>query len=217
MSICQQLIQNAKPHWQAYTEHDFVLQLASGKLDKACFQHYLKQDYLYLFQYNRALALSLFKADNFAQMEGAHHAIGTLLKEIQLHIGFCQQWGIEEQELFQTPESPACVAYTRYVLDCGINGSLADLYAAIAPCAIGYAEIARNIVQQQLSPADNPYQDWINAYAAEDFQTAVAQMGDMLDSLCRDLTAKQLAKVQHIFTTATRMEVAFWQMGLDRS
>lgn len=217
MTITQHLIEQAQPHWLAYTQHPFVLQLARGELPKASFQHYLKQDYLYLFQYNRALALSLFKSDNFAQMQQANHAISILLQEIQLHIGFCRQWGIAEEELLQTPESPACVAYTRYVLDCGINGSLADLYAAIAPCALGYAEIARWIAEQKLSPPNNPYQDWIDNYAAADFQQAAAQLGELLNQLCRDLTAKQRAKVQQIFTTATRMEVAFWQMGLDLS
>lgn len=217
MSVVQQLIKNAAPHWQDYIQHAFVRQLATGTLKPEQFQHYLKQDYLYLFHYNRALALTLFKAEDFAQMAQANQAISTLLQEIQLHIAFCQQWGISEAELAQTPESPACVAYTRYVLDCGMNGSLADLYAAIAPCAIGYAEIARWIVEQQLSPADNPYQAWIDAYAADDFQQSAVQLAALLDSLCRDLNPKQLAKVQQIFTTATRMERAFWQMGLDRT
>ncbi|MGR3807465.1 thiaminase II [Pasteurella testudinis] len=217
MSICQQLIENAQPYWQAYTEHDFVRRLADGTLEKRCFQHYLKQDYLYLFQYNRALALALFKAENFTQMEAAHQSISTILAESKLHIQFCKSWGIEETELLQTPESAACVAYTRYVLDCGINGSLADLYAAIAPCALGYAEIARWIVKQQLSPPNNPYQDWIDTYAAADFQQAATQLGELLNTLCADLTAKQRTKVQQIFTTATRMEIAFWQMGLDLS
>ncbi|KGQ71401.1 thiaminase II [Chelonobacter oris] len=217
MSICRRLIANAEPYWSAYTRHEFVLQLTTGKLSKVRFQHYLKQDYLYLFQYNRALALTLFKAENFAQMAQANQAIATLLQEIQLHVNFCKQWGISPTALQQTPESSACVAYTRYVLDCGINGSLADLYAAIAPCALGYAEIARSIVEQRLSPVDNPYQAWIDTYAAADFQQAAAQVGELLDTLCADLNAKQLAKVQQIFTTATRMEIAFWQMGLDLS
>ena len=28
---------------------------------------------------------------------------------------------------------------------------------------------------------------------------------------------KQMEKIQDIFTTATRMEISFWQMGLDLS
>ncbi len=217
MSFTQQLIQQAQPHWDAYVNHDFVQQLEQGTLPLVNFQHYLKQDYLYLLQYNRAFALAIYKADNFKQMELAHQSVTALLHEIQLHIGFCKEWGIDEKQLLNTPESAACVAYTRYVLDCGMTGGLAELYAAIMPCAIGYAEIGRTLAQRGLSPANNPYQIWIDTYASEEFQQASQALADNLDLLCQDISSAQRQKLQQIFTTATRMEVAFWQMGLDLS
>lgn len=217
MSTTQQLINNAGQYWQEYVHHTFVQQLANGTLPKACFQHYLKQDYLFLFQYNRALSLGIYKAENFAQMKTAHGAIGALLHEIQLHIQFCENWGIDEKTLFSTEESAACVAYTRYVLDAGMTGGLAELYTAIAPCAIGYAVIAKHIVESGVSPKNNPYQAWIDAYSGEEFQTAAQNAIEALDALCAGLTDTQLAKLQQIFNTATRMESAFWQMGLDLS
>ena len=76
--MINQLIQQAQPYWKQYVEHEFVQQLAKGTLPKACFQHYLKQDYIYLFHYSRAFALGVFKARNFA--------------EIQLHLDYCRQW-----------------------------------------------------------------------------------------------------------------------------
>ena len=60
--MINQLIQQAQPYWKQYVEHEFVQQLAKGTLPKACFQHYLKQDYIYLFHYSRAFALGVFKA-----------------------------------------------------------------------------------------------------------------------------------------------------------
>ena len=47
--MINQLIQQAQPYWKQYVEHEFVQQLAKGTLPKACFQHYLKQDYIYPF------------------------------------------------------------------------------------------------------------------------------------------------------------------------
>lgn len=217
MSITQKLIKNAQPYWENYIEHPFVQQLENGTLPLMNFQHYLKQDYLYLLHYNRAFALAIYKADNFTQMEIAHQSVAALLYEIQLHIGFCKEWGIDEKTLLATPESAACVAYTRYVLDCGMVGGLPELYAAIAPCAIGYAEIGRNLATRGRSPAENPYQVWIEMYASADFQHATQALADNLDLLCQGLDEARLAKIQQIFNTATRMEVAFWQMGLDLS
>ena len=77
--MINQLIQQAQPYWKQYVEHEFVQQLAKGTLPKACFQHYLKQDYIYLFHYSRAFALGVFKARNFAEMamprKNARHSL----------------------------------------------------------------------------------------------------------------------------------------------
>ncbi|MFY1026769.1 thiaminase II [Actinobacillus seminis] len=213
MSVINRLIQQANLQWETYIEHPFVIQLAQGTLAKSCFQHYLKQDYLYLFQYSRALSLGIFKADNFNQIRAAHRANTALLSEIELHIDFCRQWGISVEELTGLPESPACVAYTRYVLDCGIKGGLSELYAALAPCMLGYAEIGRRLSSRE-AVESNPYQAWIDIYAGDKFQQAAQEFATMFETLCVDLTEQQLANLERIFTTATRMEIAFWEMGL---
>lgn len=215
MSMVQQLIEAAKTDWEAYIYHPFVNRLADGTLPESCFQHYLKQDYLYLFHYSRALSLGIFKADNFEHIQYAHQANDLLLKEIQLHIAFCRQWGISEQALMNEAESPACVAYTRYVLDCGVKGGLAELYTALAPCMLGYAAIGKRLAG--ITTAHNPYQAWIDTYAGEDFQQAAADFARRLDSFCAELSDTRRRQLQTVFSTATRMEAAFWQMGLDLS
>ncbi|AOF52138.1 thiaminase II [Rodentibacter caecimuris] len=212
-----QLIERAQPHWQHYIEHQFVRQLAQGTLAKRCFQHYLKQDYRYLFHYSRAFALGIFKAKNFAEMAVPRKTLDILSQEIQLHINYCKQWGISEQEMINTPESPACVAYTRYLLDVGMTGGLAELYAAITPCAVGYAQAAYYITTHYPRLPNNPYQSWIDVYSSADFQQAAAETADFLTSLCQSLNPTQFTHIQNIFTTATRMEINFWQMGLDLS
>lgn len=42
----------------------------------------------------------------------------------------------------ELPEARATLAYTRYVLDTGNRGDLLDLHVALAPCLVGYGEIA---------------------------------------------------------------------------
>lgn len=154
MPIIQQLIETAKNDWLDYVEHPFVQQVADGTLPKACFQHYLKQDYRFLFQYSRAISLGIYKAERFDDIHFAQQMNAGLLSEIQLHIDYCKQWGIAETELFATEESPACVAYTRYVLDCGLKGGLAELYTTLAPCAMGMRRLlaAFSHVPSQIIP-----------------------------------------------------------------
>ena len=213
--MINQLIQQAQPYWKQYIEHEFVQQLAKGTLPKACFQHYLKQDYIYLFHYSRAFALGVFKARNFAEMDMPRKTLNILCQEIQLHLDYCRQWEISEQEIFKTPESAACISYTRYLLDCGMTGGLPELYAAVTPCALGYAQVARYITENYPKLPSNPYQAWIDAYSAPEYQQAAQETVDFLTALCEPLNNSQLANIQQIFTTATRMEIEFWQMGLD--
>lgn len=211
------LIKQAQPYWQQYIEHPFVRQLAQGTLPKSCFQHYLKQDYLYLFHYSRAFALGVFKAKNFAEMNVPRKTLEILQQEVQLHLDYCKTWGLTEDEIFNTQESAACIAYTRYLLDCGIKGGLAELYAAITPCSVGYAQIGRYIVENFPRLTNNPYQSWIETYASTDFQQAAMETADFLTLQCQGFNENEIAHIQHIFTTATRMEINFWQMGLDLS
>ena len=213
--MINQLIQQAQPYWKQYVEHEFVQQLAKGTLPKACFQHYLKQDYLYLFHYSRAFALGVFKARNFAEMDMPRKTLDILCQEIQLHLNYCQQWEISEQEIFQTLESAACISYTRYLLDCGMTGGLPELYAAVTPCALGYAQVARYITENYPKRPSNTYQAWIDVYSAPEYQQAAQETVDFLTVLCEPLNDSQLTNIQQIFTTATRMEIEFWQMGLD--
>ena len=99
--MINQLIQQAQPYWKQYVEHEFVQQLAKGTLPKACFQHYLKQDYIYLFHYSRAFALGVFKARNFAEMAMPRKTLDILCQEIQLHLNYCRQWEISELEIVE--------------------------------------------------------------------------------------------------------------------
>ncbi|MCW8347532.1 thiaminase II [Vibrio sp. ZSDZ65] len=205
--------------WQAYTQHDFVQQLASGTLHPTAYLHYLKQDFLFLKQYARAYALAIYKAKTLAQMREAVPSVLALLNsEIAHHVTYCNQWGISESDMEAEQEDFGTVAYTRYVLDAGMTGELVDLYAALAPCSIGYAVIgAERIKHTETTLEGNAYRSWIEMYANEEFQSGVTTAIQRLDSLLEeiDINSQRAQELIHVFKTATRMEIAFWQQGLD--
>ncbi|MCY9870876.1 thiaminase II [Vibrio barjaei] len=215
----QDLINACQQEWLAYTEHDFVKQLAVGTLDQQAYLHYLKQDFLFLKQYARAYALAIYKAKTLAQMREAVPSVEALLNsEIGHHVAYCQQWGITEADMEAEVEDFGTVAYTRYVLDAGMTGELVDLYAALAPCAIGYAVIGDNLLKSADTMLEgNPYRSWIELYGSEEFQSGVQTSIKRLDALLKDidLQSQRAQEIIHVFKTATRMEIAFWQQGLD--
>jgi thiaminase/transcriptional activator TenA len=190
-----------------------------GTLDQQAYLHYLKQDFLFLKQYARAYALAIYKAKTLAQMREAVPSVEALLNsEIGHHVAYCQQWGITEADMEAEVEDFGTVAYTRYVLDAGMTGELVDLYAALAPCAIGYAVIGDNLLKSADTMLEgNPYRSWIELYGSEEFQSGVQTSIKRLDALLKDidLQSQRAQEIIHVFKTATRMEIAFWQQGLD--
>lgn len=212
-----QTLRHNCPSWDDYIQHDFVKQLAAGTLAPDSFRHYLIQDYLYLIHYTRVMALSVYKSDTLAQMRVGQAGINAMLDmEIGMYLDFRRQWNIPLDEVESAAESAVTIAYSRYILDAAMSGSLAELYATIAPCLMGYAEIGKHIKEQGFITG-NPYQPWIDVFSSDDFQVITAQNEAQINTLLADASPAQTDKFQRLFNTAARMEVNFWQQALDLS
>ena len=202
--------------WRAFRHHRFVAGLADGSLPEAAFRHYLVQDYLFLVQFARAYALAAFKADALADMRAAATTLsGILDTEMGLHVGYCAEWGLGEAEMAAAPEALETVAYTRFALDCGHAGDLLDLLVVLAPCVVGYGEIGRRLgADPAAKRAGNPYARWIETYAADDYQSVSESAVAQLDSVAaRRGGAARFPRLAALFAQATRLEIAFWDMG----
>ena len=215
------LIVGCQQDWDDYIKHDFVRQLGKGTLPEASFRHYLQQDYLYLIHYTRAFGLAIFKSNSPEQMREVMPSLSALVDhELSMHIEYCKGWGLSQDDLLALPEGVATVAYTRYLIDAGMQGDLLDLYAALVPCALGYAEVGQFLTQSEDTlKENNPYQSWIDMYAGEEYQEAAYATVEAFDRLLADVPAdsERAKRLQSHFTTASRMESAFWQQGLDVS
>lgn len=218
-SFCGRLIESCPGSWDAYTRHPFVAGMADGSLPQKAFRYYLEQDYLFLIHFARAYALAVYKADTLDDMRSAAATVSALLDtEMKLHVQYCAGLGMTEAAMAGVPEDPACVAYTRYVLDRGHAGDLLDLYAALAPCVIGYGVIGERLAADPATrrgPA-NPYEAWIAMYSGPDYRDVVTASIAQIDRLAArrggDARFDSLAST---FRLATDLEVGFWQMGLD--
>ena len=216
MNFFERLKAAASPEWRAYTEHPFTAALADGSLRQSAFRHYLVQDYLFLIEFARAYALSIYKSPRLADMREAQGGLSAILDvEMDLHVKLCAGWGLSPADLERADAALETLAYTRYVLDTGMRGDLLALKVALAPCVIGYAEIATRLAAQPNSlAAANPYRVWISEYAGEAYQQVAASARAQLDDLAaRYATPAREAELIGIFREATRLEAGFWEMG----
>jgi thiaminase/transcriptional activator TenA len=202
--------------WWAYTRHDFVLRLARGDLPEAAFRRYLVQDYLFLLHFARAWGLAL--SETLAEMRRAHSLVAaTLDTEIGLHVEYCRGWGLSEAAMAREPEALETIAYTRFVLDRGLAGDRLDLEVALAPCIVGYAEIAAERMTDPATRHDgNPYREWLEMYAGAEYQSLAREAASALDELfARRGGEGRFAALLSSFATAARLEGDFWQMGVN--
>jgi len=216
--LFDRLKDSCREDWDKYINHSFVTQLKEGILPIESFKYYIRQDYIFLLHFGRANALAAYKSNNIKDLiEGAKVVEDIAGVETELHVKFCEKWGISREELENTPEATSNMAYTRYVLEQGTSGDVLDLRVAMSACIIGYGEIGLNIVRERgASVETNPYKDWINVYGGEWFQSAVARAKDQLDRLAvmRGMSPERFQGLSKIFNEAVRLECRFWQMGL---
>ncbi len=216
MSFFERLKTAASAEWRAYTEHPFTNGMADGSLSEAGFRHYLVQDYLFLIEFARAYALAIYKSPRLADMRGAADGLSAILDvEMDLHVKLCAGWGLSASDLEQAPPAAEMLAYTRYVLDAGMRGDLLSLKVALAPCVIGYAEIATRLAAQPNALAEtNPYCVWIAEYAGAPYQEVAAKARAHLEGLAGlYATPAREAELIAIFKEATRLEADFWEIG----
>ena len=216
MRFFERLKAAASAEWRVYTEHPFTNAMADGLLVEAAFRHYLVQDYLFLIEFARAYALAVYKSPKLADMREAAAGLSAILDvEMNLHVKLCAGWGLSPHDLERAPPAVEMLAYTRYVLDTGMRGDLLALQVALAPCVIGYAEIAARLSARPEALAEtNPYREWIAEYAGAPYQAVAAKARAHLERLADSYsTPAREAELIAIFKEATQLEIEFWEMA----
>jgi thiaminase/transcriptional activator TenA len=115
------------------------------------------------------------------------------------------------------PEAAATIAYTRFVLDRGLAGDRLDLEVALAPCVIGYAVIAAERIADATTRLEgNPYREWLEMYAGQDYQELAREAAAALDEqFARRGGEGRFSSLAGTFAGAARLESDFWRMGLE--
>lgn len=213
------LRQSCPNDWHDYTHHEFVNQLATGLLPPEAFKRYLVQDYIFLKHLARAYGLAAFKADSLEEVSVASQGLRSIIDtEIKMHEKYCASWDLSEDDLKLSKEEAATVAYTRYVIDCGLVGDVLDLYVALSPCVIGYGEIgARLLHNPRADLENNPYRDWIEMYGGNAYQKVAEDGMNFLNEIAKQRgVSERQSRLENIFCLAVRLEINFWEMGLAK-
>jgi thiaminase/transcriptional activator TenA len=200
----------------AILAHPFVTGVGDGTLPVEKFRHYVTQDYAYLVEYSRALALASARAPRLDDMSWFAGLLDeTLNVEMALHRSYCQEFGISAEELEATVAAPTTVAYTSFLLKTAYQGSFGELVASLLPCQWGYWEIGDHLIRQGL-PEDAPlYAQWVEMYTSEEFAALAQYIRDMADRLGAEAGPAELTAMGQAYMDSVRLEHQFWDMAYN--
>jgi thiaminase/transcriptional activator TenA len=202
--------------WEAQHAHPFVRGIGDGSLDLERFGFWVRQDYLFLKDYVRVLALGAAKAPDLDTM-GRFAALAheTATTEMDLHRGYAAQFGITPEDLEGEAAAPATQAYTDFLLRCASLGAYPELVAALLPCMWGFSEVGVRLAGGP-RPADERHAAWIDMYASPEFAELASWCRSAYDAAAAQLSAAARARLVEVFVASSRHELAFWQAAWDR-
>ena len=214
MSFADDVERRAGPVRRAILDHPFVTGIGDGSLDVEKFRFYVCQDYVYLIDYSRILALASARAPDLQTMGWFARLLDeTLNTEMQLHRGFCAQFGITSRELEETRAAPTTLAYTSFLLSVAHQGSYSELAASFLPCQWGYWEIGDYLARRGEPEGAPLYCQWIRMYVSEEYKALAHRARALVNGLAEKAGADEAARMEEAYLTSLRYEYLFWDMA----
>ena len=215
MTLSDECYAAAKPIWDAQLEHPFVKALGDGSLEVERFKRWVLQDYRYLKEFARVFAWAAAKADRLEAMSWYAMVLNlTLNTEMELHRTYAGRFGISLEDLEAEPMWPTTRAYTDFLVRTAADGDMADLLAALLPCAWGYVYIAQRLAKQS-PPEDQRYVDWIAQYASQEFADAAEWLKTELNRAADGVSPDKSKRLIDLFVLSSQYEWEFWEMCWD--
>jgi thiaminase (transcriptional activator TenA) len=209
-AFSDQLRAGADALWQAQHDHPVVRGIGDGSLPLAAFARYVRQDYLFLIDYARLLALGAARAPDLETMRRfAELAEAILGEEMELHRAFAAGLGITAAELEAEEPAAETTIYTDFLVRTAATGDFGELAAALLPCMWGYAEVGQRLAARGL-PEEEAYARWIETYASAEFAALATWCRGLVDRLATETGEAGRERMRRAFETCSRHELGFW-------
>ncbi len=209
----ERLRTRVEPVWEAQFQHPFVHGIGDGTLDIERFKYWVRQDYVFLIEYTRVLALAAARSPGLDTIGKFASLLNeTVNTEMSLHRAYAAEFGISNAELEREPAAPTTRAYTDFLLREAAIGDYAELVAALTPCMWGFSEIGMRLAKLP-APADRRYAKWVEMYSSAEFAALARWCRELLDEVAAGLPQDRLDKLEAVFLTSSRYEWQFWEMA----
>ncbi len=185
--------------------HPFNQALMQGTLSIERFTYYMEQDGIYVVEEGKfeSIIASRIKFEYIDEFQ--KYASGALeyRKEIDLFFE-------KEANITKTGElAPATLGYTSYLLGSTVSMPVEILVAALLPCFWYYREIGEYFASHPAK--NNPYQEFIDSYASEEYSVIVDELIDIFDDLASKAPQEIRAQMIDAFYKSAIYEWHFYE------
>ena len=217
MSFSEQMRSTVLSEWdRAHREHPTVQSIGDGSLSLERFRYYMSQDYLFLIDYSRVVAMAAAKSSDLESMgKWASLLDETLNSEMELHRSFCADFGISREELEATRPSATTLAYTGFLLRTAREGSVEEIASAMLPCQWGYDQIGEELGLTGTAPPGSMHRRWIDGYNDPAYRALTVWLRGFTDDLADSASEERRTQMQSLFAEGVEHEHAFWQAAWD--
>ncbi|ACP49965.1 transcriptional activator, TenA family [Sulfolobus islandicus Y.N.15.51] len=204
MENSEKLWNSIKDIYSSILKHPFILELVEGTLSRNKFEYYIIQDYLYLREFSKALALLSAKAeDEENALLFAIHIQDAIKVEKALHKFYISEFNLDVEDYEMSPTN---LAYTSYLLAVAYSRPFHEVISAVLPCYWIYMEVGKELLKK--GSRDKYYQKWIETYGGEDYERGVRAVLGIVNGL--KVSEEEFNKMKIHFRTASIYEYMFW-------
>ena len=191
-------------------DHPFVRELGNGALPLNKFQYYLKQDYVFLINYCKVLALAASKSSSENMMKRWVSLLNeTLNSEMELHRNFCSDFGISISNLEKTIADTSTKNYCDFLIENANQNSEKFIAVSLLPCQWGYQEIAQNFVKNKFEKGSF-HKTWVESYSSNEYQEVTEWLIKYVDEVGKNSSNEELEKYKKLFKLGIEFEIGFW-------
>ena len=210
LRISERLRKDADLVWKEIFRHPFVTELYRGSLPMEKFRFYVLQDYSFLVTMMRNLAVLASRADSVPLtrelLEIAHLEATTEFASYEELLG---KLGYALSDALKAEPSQVSVSYGSFLLAMSSLKTFWEGFTAILPCFWSYAEIAESHKDILKKNTNTLYTEWASVYLSEPYLALVDKLRRILDTA----PAEGYEKLKEVFLTASRYELAYWDMA----
>ncbi len=210
MGLSDDLHNKHKALWEQMVTHPFVRELGEGTLPAEKFITYFIQDYTFLVEGTKLMALAISKAPDVeaAQKLSAFLNAAITDEEGLFRRGF-EELAVPAEKYTGAELLPTALAYANFLLRTGHEGSFNEILTILLVTEWTYLDWAKRLVAQGKKPGRRVYQEWIDIHVAPALQEFVGWAKERVDGSI----PSERPFVERTFLTTLRYEFLFWEMA----